>query len=110
MSVGDRLQMKFNGRSVDRKPIINGELVTIVRMFKNGNITVRDDRSIHKILGPDQCLANVGYAVTSYASQGKTVDTILFSDSQYKAATNRNKWYVSISRARRKIRIYTADK
>jgi ATP-dependent exoDNAse (exonuclease V) alpha subunit len=110
LAVGDRLQMKFNGRSVDRKPIINGELVTIVRMFKNGNITVRDDRSIHKILGPDQCLANVGYAVTSYASQGKTVDTILFSDSQNKAATNRNQWYVSISRARRKIRIYTADK
>ena len=29
-----------------------------------------------------------GYAVTSYGSQGKTVDYVLFSDSTIKAATN----------------------
>jgi hypothetical protein len=29
-----------------------------------------------------------GYAVTSYGSQGKTVDFVLFSDSTVKAATN----------------------
>ncbi len=38
------------------------------------------------------------------------MDTVLFSDAQIKAATNRNQWYVSISRARKKIRIYTSDK
>ncbi|QYY35479.1 MobF family relaxase [Ruficoccus sp. ZRK36] len=110
LAPGDRLQMKFNGKSVDGKPIVNGELVTVSRIAKNGNIAVIDDRGQRKTLAPTQRLANLGYAVTSYASQGKTVDTVLFSDSQNRAATNRNQWYVSISRARRKIKIYTSDK
>jgi hypothetical protein len=33
------------------------------------------------------------YAVTSYGSQGKTVDHVLFSDSTIKAATNAQQWY-----------------
>ncbi len=107
---GDRLQMKFNDRSLDGKPIVNGELVTVARIFDNGNVSVRDDSGVLKTLSAKQRLANLGYAVTSYASQGKTVDTVLFSDSQNKAATNSNQWYVSISRARKRIKIYTSDK
>jgi len=34
----------------------------------------------------------------------------LFSDSTIKAATNAQQWYVSISRGRRGIRIFTPDK
>jgi hypothetical protein len=51
-----------------------------------------------------------GYAITSYGSQGKTVDYVLFSDSTIKAATNAQQWYVTISRGRRGIRIFTPDK
>jgi hypothetical protein len=51
-----------------------------------------------------------GYAVTSYGSQGKTVDYVLFSDSTIKSATNAQQWHVSISRGWRGIRIFTPDK
>ncbi len=51
-----------------------------------------------------------GFAITSYASQGKTVDYVLFSDSTIKPATNRQQWYVTISRGRRGIKIFTSDK
>jgi hypothetical protein len=51
-----------------------------------------------------------GYAVTSYGSQGRTVDYVLFSDSTVKPATNAQQWYVTISRGRRGIRIFTPDK
>ena len=50
-----------------------------------------------------------GYAVTSYASQGKSVDHVLFSDSAVKAATNQQQWYVTISRGKG-VQIFTADK
>jgi len=50
------------------------------------------------------------YAVTSYASQGKSVDHVLFSDSAVKAATNQQQWYVTISRGRKGVQIFTADK
>jgi hypothetical protein len=51
-----------------------------------------------------------GYAVTSYASQGKSVDHVLFSDSAVKAATNNQQWYVTISRGKKGIHIFTTDK
>src|SRR6185503_11455169 len=35
---------------------------------------------------------------------------VLFSDSTVKAATNAQQWYVTISRGRRGIRIFTPDK
>jgi hypothetical protein len=51
-----------------------------------------------------------GYAVTSYGSQGKTVDHVLFSDSGVRAASSAQQWYVTISRGRKSIRIFTPDK
>jgi hypothetical protein len=44
------------------------------------------------------------------AAQGKTVDYVLFSDSAVKAATNEQQWYVTISRGRKGVKIFTADK
>ena len=51
-----------------------------------------------------------GYAITSYASQGKSVNYVLFSDSAAKAATNNQQWYVTISRGKKGIHIFTTDK
>lgn len=51
-----------------------------------------------------------GYAVTSYGSQGKTVDHVLFADSAVRAATNSEQWYVTISRGRKSVRIFTTDR
>ncbi|MGA2869363.1 MAG: hypothetical protein ABSF34_09405, partial [Verrucomicrobiota bacterium] len=47
---------------------------------------------------------------TSYAAQGKTVAHVLFSDSAIRAATNRQQWYVTISRGRKGVKIFTTDK
>ena len=38
------------------------------------------------------------------------MDHVLFSDSSIKAATNARQWYVTISRGRRGVRIFTTDK
>jgi hypothetical protein len=51
-----------------------------------------------------------GYAITSYASQGKSVNYVLFSDSALKGATNNQQWYVTISRGKKGIQIFTTDK
>src|SRR5207245_5140395 len=72
----------------------------------SGEITLADGR----VLPCDYRQFVRGYAVTSYASQGKTVDYVLFSDSAVKAATNAQQWYVTISRGRKGIRIFTSDK
>lgn len=109
IAAGDRLQLKLNGRSTEGLPLNNGELVTVRRVLASGDMIVEDDAGVRKTLAPHQRLFLRGYAVTSYGSQGKTVDTILFSDASNRAATSRNQWYVAISRARKRAMIFTSD-
>ena len=106
LSTGDRLQLKANAQSQDGRRLANGELVTVKQIHADGRIALDDGRTL-----PENYRQFVrGYAVTSYAAQGKTVDYVLFSDSAVKAATNEQQWYVTISRGRKGVKIFTADK
>jgi conjugative relaxase-like TrwC/TraI family protein len=106
LSSGDRLQLKANAQSSDGRRLANGELVTVKETHADGRIALNDGRTLPKHYR--QFVR--GYAVTSYAAQGKTVDYVLFSDSAVKAATNEQQWYVTISRGRKGVKIFTADK
>ena len=106
LSTGDLLQLKANDRSQDGRKLANGELVTVKEVNTDGRISLDDGRVL-----PKRYRQFVhGYAVTSYAAQGKTVDYVLFSDSAVRAATNQNQWYVTVSRGRKGVKIFTADK
>jgi hypothetical protein len=102
----DRLHLKANRKLASGGRVTNGELVTVKSVRADGGIELADGRVLDKSFR--EFLP--GYAVTSYGSQGKTVDFVLFSDSTVKAATNAQQWYVTISRGRRGIRIFTPDK
>jgi conjugative relaxase-like TrwC/TraI family protein len=106
LSPADRLQLKANGVSSDGRKLANGEVVTVQRIKPSGAICLVDGRT----LPPAYRQFVRGYAVTSYGSQGKTVDRVLFSDSAVRAATNAQQWYVTISRGRKSIKIFTPDK
>jgi ATP-dependent exoDNAse (exonuclease V) alpha subunit len=107
---GDRLQLKFNGKSVEGTTLNNGELVTVRNLRKDGALVVEGDDGMRKTLSHNQRLFTRGFAVTSYGSQGKTVDTVLLADAANSAATSANQWYVSISRGRKKVVVFTSDK
>lgn len=106
LAPGDRLQLKANGRSVENQRLANGELVTVKALSGGGSIVLEDGRT----LGKDFRQFVRGYAVTSNGSQGKSVDYVLFSDSAVRAATNQQQWYVTISRGKKGIHIFTGDK
>jgi len=103
---GDKLHLKANRKLASGARVTNGELVAVKSAHANGKIELADGRILDKTFR--EFLP--GYAVTSYGSQGKTVDYVLFSDSTVKAATNAQQWYVTISRGRRGVRIFTPDK
>lgn len=107
---GDRLQMKFNGKSVEGAPVNNGELVTVRGVRKDGGLVVEADNGTRKTLAPSQRVFVRGYAVTSYGSQGKTVDTVMFADAATRAATSAEQWYVTITRGRKRVVVFTSDK
>lgn len=106
VATGDRLHLKANRKLAAGGRVTNGELVAVKSVRADASIELTDgrvlDASFREFLP--------GYAVTSYGSQGKTMDYVLFSDSTIKAATNVQQWYVTISRGRRGIRIFTPDK
>ena len=106
LSPEDRLQLKANAKAVGGEQLANGEVVRVRAIRTNGKIELADGR----ILPATYRQFTRGYAVTSYGSQGKTVDHVLFADSAIRAAMNAQQWYVSISRGRRSIRIFTPDK
>jgi conjugative relaxase-like TrwC/TraI family protein len=103
---GDRLHLKANRKLASGRRVTNGEIVTAKAVNADGEVELTDGRVLDKSFR--EFLP--GYAVTSYGSQGKTLDYVLFSDSTVKAATNAQQWYVTISRGRRGIRIFTPDK
>lgn len=106
LSAGDKLQLKANGRVGGKSKLANGELVTVKTVHADGRIVLADGRTLDKSFR--QFVR--GYAITSYASQGKSINYVLFSDSTVKAATNNQQWYVTISRGKKGIHIFTTDK
>jgi conjugative relaxase-like TrwC/TraI family protein len=106
LSAGDRLQLKANALSREGAKLANGEIVSVAKLKRTGEIALTDGRTL-----PASYRQFVrGYAVTSYGSQGKTVDHVLLADSTSRAATNAQQWYVSISRGRKSVRIFTPNK
>ena len=106
LAAGDRLQLKANGRSVENRKLVNSELVTVEAVRPDGRIALKDGRVLDKNFR--QFVR--GYAITSYAAQGKSVDHVLFSDSLAQAATSQQQWYVTISRGKKGIHIFTTNK
>lgn len=104
--VGESLLIQANSDSADGRKLANGELVQVRRLRKKGGIELEDGR----IIPPAFRQFAYGYAVTSHAAQGLTVDHVLLAmDSKSGPAVNRKQFYVSSSRGREGLRIYTDD-
>ncbi|MBK8001296.1 MAG: relaxase domain-containing protein [Verrucomicrobia bacterium] len=102
VAAGDKLLLQAN-RS---RRFVNGELVE-VRSVQGGIIALTDGR----VLPSDYNTFTHGYAVTSHAAQGKTVDAVfVLASSRSILAVHREQFYVSISRGRDEARVFTDDK
>lgn len=109
---GERIRITANGYgkavgSSKGKRVNNGDIYTVKGFTKEGDITLDNGVVLPKTFGH---LAH-GYVDTSHASQGKTVDKVFISvgDESLRAA-NRAQWYVSVSRGREGVRVFTEDK
>jgi hypothetical protein len=100
IAAGDVLLLRANAPG-----FVNGERVQ-VKAVQRQRISLVDGRELPR----DYRTFTHGYAVTSHAAQGKTVDEVLVvASSQSFAAVSQEQFYVSISRARERVRIYTDD-
>jgi conjugative relaxase-like TrwC/TraI family protein len=101
IAAGDKLLLQSNWQ----KKFVNGELVE-VKAIQGDSVLLADGRVIPSIYRT----FTHGYAVTSHAAQGKTVDEVLVvASSRSLPAINQEQFYVSISRGRERCQIFTDD-
>jgi conjugative relaxase-like TrwC/TraI family protein len=105
VAAGDKLLLQANAVAA-RKRFINGELVE-VKEVQCGRIMLTDGR----VIPQDYRAFTHGYAVTSHAAQGKTVNEVLVvASSRSLPAVHQQQFYVSISRGRERCQVFTDDK
>lgn len=106
-SIGDKILIKANFASSPVNKLPNGATTTIESFNRDGSISLANG----KYLTPEFRQFELGYALTSQASQGKTTDKIILSANSHSGmAVSKNQFYVSCSRGREDIAIFTDDK
>lgn len=108
LSTGDRVRITRNGTTVagDHR-LNNGDLYTVKDFTPDGDLVLDNGWHVPRGYGH---LAH-GLVVTSHASQGKTVDRVFIGQSaQSFPASSREQFYVSASRGRERVMVFTDDK
>ncbi|WP_018276008.1 MobF family relaxase [Teredinibacter turnerae] len=104
---GDRIRITEGGKSKDGRRINNGAIYQVKRVESNGDLLLENGR----VLDASQGNFNHGYVTTSHASQGKTVQHVLIAQStEFSGASSHEQFYVSVSRGKQSVEIYTDDK
>ncbi len=116
LSKGDLIRINKNGFDQNKSRLDNGQILEIKGFTKQGHIKALSassgNKANHKEYLIDRFHENLDYAYcqTSYASQGKTVDRVfIHQPAATFPATSQEQFYVSVSRGREAVTIYTDD-
>ncbi len=106
---GEAIRVSQNGLTLDGKHRLqNGEIRRVKGFTRAGDLRLDNGWVIARDFGH----LHHGYAVTSHASQGKSVDQVLVAVNAVSAlaAGSMEQMYVSLSRGRHGVRLYTDNK
>ncbi|HPE74769.1 MAG TPA: MobF family relaxase [Draconibacterium sp.] len=111
LTAGDSIRVTRNSQ-IGNTRLDNGTSLTVQGFTRNGEIKVKRSPTGNEIILPkDFGNINYAYVLTSYAAQGKTVDNVyIVQPSATFPATNMKQFYVSVSRGRDSVCIYTDSK
>ena len=112
--LGDRMRFTENHTLQTDKGEVrvrNGQTFTVERI-DGDKITVLlgEGKSAQRVVADTKALkADHDYAVTSYSSQGRTVDRVMIHHNTESGAHNARETYVNVTRARVDVVLYTQD-
>jgi conjugative relaxase-like TrwC/TraI family protein len=107
LAPGDWVRVTQNGFTKDGHRLNNGDLKQVKGFTKEGDIKLANGWVISKDYGN----LTHGYCLTSYTSQSKGVDCVFVAESSESfRAADREQFYVSVSRFKESLTIYTDDK
>lgn len=107
LAKGDKIRITKNGKHIDGVEIRNGSSHQIKGFTRQNDLILENKRVLSKNYGN----IDYGYTTTSYSSQGLTVDKVIIAQSETSLpATTKEQAYVSYSRGKKEISIYTDNK
>jgi len=107
LAAGDMIRITQNGFTNDKRRLNNGDLKQVKGFTKDGDIKLANGWMLSKDYGN----LTHGYCLTSYSSQSKGVDCVFVAESSESfRAAGREQFYVSASRFKEALTIYTDDK
>ncbi|MDP1797534.1 MAG: AAA family ATPase, partial [Planctomycetaceae bacterium] len=108
LAQGDHVRITQNGTTRDGKHRLNnGAHYEVAGFTPRGDVKLANGWTVDRDFGHWA----YGYATTSHASQGRTVDQVFVAQSSASLpASSLEQFYVSCSRAKEKVAIYTDDK
>lgn len=108
LAIGDRVRITRNGSTaVGRHRLDNGDIYTVNNIAADGTLVLNNGWKVSKDYGH---IAH-GFVTTSHASQAKTVDRVFIGQSARSfPASSREQFYVSTSRGREQVLVFTDDK
>ena len=107
LAPGDEVRITQNGATADGvHRLNNGAVYKIKRFTPEGDIQLANGW----IVGKDYGNLAHGYCQTSHSSQSKTVDHVLIAQSASLGASSVEQFYVSVSRGRDAVTVYTDNK
>lgn len=107
LAIGDKVRITKNGKGKDGRRLDNGMLSRVTAFSSDGGLILEGGIAVEA----KYAHFSYGYVVTSHASQGKTVDRVLISQTSASfVAASREQFYVSASRARESLTVFTDDK
>jgi len=112
LAKGDKVRVTKLCINEDGKRLENGQVFTVEKVSKKGDITIRNNVSKAKYEITDN-FGHLSHAhcITSQTSQSKTVDYVLSSQpADTFPASDAKQFYVTVSRAREGAFVFTDDK
>lgn len=111
LAKGDTIRITRNNMLTDangkKHRLTNGQHYTITGFTRQGDVKLSNGVTLPHGHGN----IDYGYTTTSHSAQGKTVDTVLIAqDALTGQASNREQFYVSASRGRKNVHLFTDDK
>ncbi|MEM6252855.1 MAG: MobF family relaxase [Cyanobacteria bacterium P01_D01_bin.156] len=103
---GDQLRWTKNDRAAKKR---NGQRFTVEQIQPDGTVQIVDSEGqAQQINLSGKQYVDYAWVSTTYSSQGKTAERVMtLIDS---TTTNRESFYVTVSRAKHHLTLYTADK
>lgn len=107
LAKGDRIRITRNGVSENGKRLNNGNVLTVEKFGRQGQMILSNSA----VLARDHGHFAYGYCQTSHSSQSKSVRDVLVAQSADSfQASSQEQFYVSCSRGKQTIRIYTDNR